>query len=82
MLYGPDAVISATASQDLGGKEASATAAGFINGMGSVGAALRGLVTHEVTARWGWPVLFQVLLGLAVVAACALLPAALAPRRA
>jgi sugar phosphate permease len=82
MLYGPDAVISATASQDLGGKEASATAAGFINGMGSVGAALQGLVTHEVTARWGWPVLFQVLLGLAVVAACALLPAALAPRRA
>ena len=45
LLFGPDALVSSVAAQDLGGAAASGTAAGFINGVGSVGAILQASVT-------------------------------------
>jgi sugar phosphate permease len=80
-LFGPDALISAAAAQDLGGKEASAAAAGFINGLGSVGAVLQGVVTAEVSERYGWDALFQVFVWLSVMAALLLVPRVLEERR-
>jgi sugar phosphate permease len=81
LLFGPDALISGAAAQDLGGTDSAATAAGFINGVGSVGAVLQGLLTAEVSLRYGWDALFLVFVGLAVVAAMAMVPRVLAERR-
>ncbi|WP_044872328.1 MFS transporter [Pseudomonas sp. LFM046] len=43
-LYGPDSMISGSAAIDFGTQEAAGTAAGFVNGCGSVGAILGGLL--------------------------------------
>jgi len=43
-LYGPDSMISSTAAIDFGTAKAAATASGFVNGCGSVGAVLGGLL--------------------------------------
>ncbi|KZN19158.1 MULTISPECIES: MFS transporter [Pseudomonas] len=43
-LYGPDSMISGAAAIDFGTAKAGATAAGFVNGCGSVGAILGGLL--------------------------------------
>jgi len=43
-LYGPDSMISGTAAIDFGNKDGAASAAGFVNGCGSVGAILGGLL--------------------------------------
>lgn len=75
-LFGPDALVSGAAAQELGGAEASATAAGFINGMGSVGAILQGALTTWVAAALGWDRVFSVLALLAAIAALVLLPLA------
>ena len=81
LLFGPDALISGAAAQDAGGNEAAATAAGFINGMGSIGAVLQGLLTSRISARYGWDALFEVFVALAFLAAVAMLPRALTDRR-
>jgi sugar phosphate permease len=80
MLFGPDALVSSTAAQDLGGTAASGTTAGVINGVGSLGAIAQGATTAFVAARWGWPALFQVFIALAVLCALILTPFALRER--
>ncbi|MCA9641820.1 MAG: MFS transporter, partial [Myxococcales bacterium] len=74
MLYGPDSLLSGAAAQDAGGPHAAATAAGFVNGLGSVGAAAQGFVTATVSEHYGWQKLFWVFVALAVVGAVALVP--------
>jgi len=76
MLFGPDALVSSTAAQDLGGVEAAGTAAGIINGVGSIGAILQGTLTTVIVARYGWPALFRVFIGLASCCALVLVPVA------
>ena len=73
-LFGPDSLISGAASQDAGGPYAAATATGFVNGIGSIGAILQGIVTVRVSRAFGWDALFAVFVGLAIVAAAALVP--------
>jgi sugar phosphate permease len=73
-LFGPDSLVSGAAAQDAGGRYAAATATGFVNGMGSLGAILQSFVTVEVSKRWGWGALFYVFVGLALLAAVCLLP--------
>ena len=73
-LFGPDSLISGAAAQDAGGPYAAATATGFVNGLGSVGAALEGLAVPAISARWGWDAVFWSFVVLAVLAAVALLP--------
>jgi OPA family glycerol-3-phosphate transporter-like MFS transporter len=80
LLFGPDALVSSVAAQDLGGRSAAGTAAGFINGVGSVGAILQGVVTAYVSHRYGWDMMFWVFGGLAFAAAIAVIPYALAVR--
>jgi OPA family sugar phosphate sensor protein UhpC-like MFS transporter len=74
MLFGPDALVSSTAAQDLGGAAAAGTAAGVINGVGSAGAILQGTVTTLVKARWGWPAVFVAYTATALACALAMLP--------
>lgn len=73
-LFGPDALLSGAASQDAGGPHAAATATGFVNGMGSLGAVLEGLVVPAISKRYGWEAVFQLFIALALLAALCLVP--------
>ena len=73
-LFGPDSLISGAAAQDAGGARAAATATGFVNGLGSIGAILEGLFVPWLSRNYGWQALFPVLVGLAVLAALCLVP--------
>lgn len=69
-LYGPDSMISGAAAIDFGTDKAAATAAGFVNGCGSVGAILGGLLP-------GYFDTYSVFIGFtvtAMIAAAVLLP--------
>ncbi|MBW2455376.1 MAG: MFS transporter [Deltaproteobacteria bacterium] len=77
LLFGPDALISGAAAQDVGGGASAASAAGIINGVGSIGAMLQAFVTVGVHQTWGWGALFYVFIGLALFSASALVPMAL-----
>lgn len=73
-LFGPDSVVVATAAVDFGSKKGASSAAGFINGVGSVGAVLGGSLPGVISERWGWESLFYVLGSCVLVAALLLLP--------
>jgi sugar phosphate permease len=74
LLFGPDALICSVAAQDLGGSAAAGTAAGVINGVGSVGAIAQGLLTAHIVDRYGWGALFRTFMWLALACALLLLP--------
>jgi OPA family sugar phosphate sensor protein UhpC-like MFS transporter len=74
LLVGPDSLLSGAAAQEAGGQEAAAMAAGFVNGVGSIGALLQGWVTVGVQSAWGWSGLFYVFVGLALLSAVSLIP--------
>ncbi|MBI2980975.1 MAG: MFS transporter [Deltaproteobacteria bacterium] len=69
MTYGPDSIMTGPAAMDFGTKEGAATAAGFINGMGSIGAALEGILVGYVSQSFGWDFLFHLFVGLALIGA-------------
>ena len=75
LLFGPDAMLAGAAAQDAGGAYAPSLATGFVNGIGSLGALLQGLIVPAIAARFGWHALFPVFVGFAVLAVLALLPA-------
>lgn len=72
-LFGPDTIISGAAAQDLGGKRDVAKAAGFIDGLGSIGAILQGLVTATISQKLGWNYLFYAFVGMSILACIALM---------
>ena len=74
LLFGPDAIISGAAAQDAGGKYAAATAAGVVNGVGSIGGLFQESVTRGVSERYGWDKLFYVFVVLAAFSAVCLIP--------
>jgi sugar phosphate permease len=80
LLFGPDTLICGAAAQDLGRGRATASAAGIINGFGSIGAACQGMLTAGITAAWGWDALFLTFVALALASALALVPLALRRR--
>ncbi|MFH1738396.1 MAG: MFS transporter [bacterium] len=69
-VFGPDALIVGAAAQDFGGKRATGTCTGLINGVGSLGAVLQeiliGWATKNFQNAWSW--LFYVFAGLALIA--------------
>lgn len=73
LLFGPDTLISGAAAQNLGGGRATASAAGIINGIGSMGAVCQGFLTATIAEAWGWDALFLVFVAVSVVSAAALL---------
>jgi sugar phosphate permease len=56
LLFGPDALLGVCA-QDVGGAGGAGTAAGVVNGVGSVGAILQGVVTPMLAGK-GWSTLY------------------------
>ena len=58
MTYGPDTLMSGAAAQDVGSQEGAGTAAGLIDGVGSIGQLFSPYVVALVAERFGWNVLF------------------------
>lgn len=54
MTYGPHILIVASAPMDYGTRKAASSAAGFIDGVGYIGAALTGILSGWLTDVWGW----------------------------
>jgi sugar phosphate permease len=71
-LFGPDALISGVAAQDLGGPGSAGTVAGFINGCGSVGAIAQGALVAGVSRHFGWGAVFHALMVLAAASSLTL----------
>jgi len=59
---------------DAGGPRAASMATGFVNGIGSIGPILQGLLVPPLAKHYGWQALFPTLVVLAVCAALVLLP--------
>jgi len=74
MLFGPDSILCGAAAMDAGGPRAAAMATGFVNGIGSIGPILQGLLVPPLAKHYGWQALFPMLVVLALCAALALLP--------
>ena len=73
LLFGPDAMVSATAAQDLGGPRTAALAAGIINGLGSLGQIVSGPLA-KYAPKDDWAVLFSVLAAVTALSAVFLAP--------
>lgn len=68
MLFGGDSVLSASATQDVGGNEATASAAGIVNGIGSIGGVCGGVIPALIADSYGWSALFYFLICTSVFA--------------
>jgi MFS transporter, OPA family, glycerol-3-phosphate transporter len=73
-LFGPDSMISATASIDYGTKRGAGTAVGFVNGVGSMGGILGGWLPGIITTDTDWTPLFAVMLMGLILSAIVLMP--------
>jgi OPA family sugar phosphate sensor protein UhpC-like MFS transporter len=73
-LFGPDAILSGAAAQDLGGAAAAAAAAGIINGMGSIGPIFGSEFWTSFSTSHGFNAAFALLGAGAIVSALILLP--------
>ena len=73
-LYGPDALMTGAAAQDIGTRRGATLAAGIINGMGSIGSIAQELVIGRMydTSQGELGPIFMLLLGAAVAATLAL----------
>ena len=69
-LYGPDSMISGSAAIDFGSKDGAASSAGFVNGCGSIGAILGGLLPGYFDTI----TVFLVFTGAALLASLMLVP--------
>jgi sugar phosphate permease len=58
LTFGPDTLMGGAATQDAAEPDTAATAAGFVNGVGSVGQLLSPLVVSVVVKAAGWDNLF------------------------
>src|SRR5262245_37672278 len=72
LTYGPDTLMGGAATQDAAGPAAVATAAGFINGVGSAGQLLSPLVVASVVRWAGWDGLFTIFGAVALLGGVAL----------
>jgi OPA family glycerol-3-phosphate transporter-like MFS transporter len=61
VMIGPYSFLAGAVSLDFGGKKASATAAGWIDGVGYIGGILSGYLIAQVAENAGWQAAFVVL---------------------
>lgn len=66
--YGPDALMSGAAAIDTGSPKAAGLAAGFINGVGSLGQMLSPFIVAFIVKVFGWDSLFYFFVAIAAVA--------------
>ena len=64
-LYGPYALLTGAAALDFGGKRASGSAAGIIDGVGALGAVFTGVGMGYLVENFGWDTAFFVVVTLA-----------------
>jgi sugar phosphate permease len=67
--YGPHVLMVGHAAQDFAGRKAAASAAGFIDSFGYMGAAMTGVFTGFLCDAWGWGACFWYWIVAALVAA-------------
>ena len=72
LTFGPDTLIAGAATQDATSPAATATAAGFVNGIGSTGQILSPLLVAGVVPRSGWDGLFGIFVGMSLLGAASL----------
>ena len=72
MTYGPDALMSGAAAMDIGSQRGAATAAGVINGMGSIGQLISPLLVAYVADNMGWDSLFYMFVVFSLISAALL----------
>jgi len=68
-VFGAHVLIVAAAPMDFGTRKAAASATGFIDGLGYLGAGLQGIVTGLLVDRWGWSAGFTFWIACAFLAA-------------
>ncbi|MDE0860533.1 MAG: MFS transporter [Akkermansiaceae bacterium] len=76
-LFIADSVLSGTAAQDVGGAERSASATGVVNGIGSLGGILAGILPIWLQQKYGWDAVFILFIVLSIAATLLLTPVAL-----
>ncbi len=59
-LYAVDSQISGVAAIDFGGHKGASSAAGFINGCGSISAIFGGAGVGYIAQYYNWAILFQI----------------------
>jgi MFS transporter, OPA family, glycerol-3-phosphate transporter len=74
LAYAPDAMIAGVAVVDFGAKKGASTATGLVNGFGSIGAMVGGVIPGFLQETWGWQRVFTCLAVAAFIAALLLLP--------
>lgn len=70
--FGPDTLMASSALQDLVPPESTASAGGFVNGVGSLGQVLSPFLVAQLSQRAGWPALFGVIAIVVLFGAAAL----------
>lgn len=67
MIYGPDTIMTGAGAMDFGSRRGAATAAGLINGMGSIGAAVQGPLLGWLADKYGWNYFYYIFVVLAII---------------
>src|SRR5579871_2515969 len=65
LMIGPYSYFAGAMSLDFGGKQGSATASGFIDGIGYLGGVLARANVASISVTWGWKGAFVFLAGVA-----------------
>jgi sugar phosphate permease len=71
LVIGPYAYLGGAIALDFGGKQASGTASGLIDGVGYLGGVLAGNSVASVAVTWGWKGAFAALAGVTWLASIA-----------
>jgi sugar phosphate permease len=67
MLMGPDSLLAGVGAIDVGGRRGAVTAAGIINGLGSIGPIFQEEIIGRLLARHGQLLAFRLLIGVSVI---------------
>ena len=71
VMVGPYSYLAGAISLDFGGKQASATASGLIDGVGYLGGVLAGSNVADISVEWGWKGAFAALALVALLSSAA-----------
>jgi sugar phosphate permease len=74
-MFAGDSILVGAATQDAAASDRVATVAGIVDGVGSGGQIFAPLLVGVVSSHYGWPAVFQVLAGIAILCVVLLLGA-------
>ncbi len=67
MIFGPDSIMTGAAAMDFGTRKGAATAAGFINGVGSIGAFVQAPLLGYLAHKYGYDYFFLIFIPLSII---------------